>query len=151
LQEFAACCFGVAPRTEPGWKWLSLGGRVATILGLVGVGVLAWPGWLHANSEDALRTRRVAWQVYVDPSTRKTVDTLAQLREAWRRQGIKDDEARGFYLQPDLAYYCAWFAPGEKSFYDYRVSLFLNAAVPFGEMREPFDRMTGLATPESGK
>lgn len=151
LQEFAARCFGVAPRTEPGWKWLSLGGRIATILAVVGLGVLAWPGWLHAHSDDAQRTRRVAWQVNVDPATRKTAETLAGLREAWRRQGIKDEEARGFYLQPELGYYCAWFAPGEKSFYDHRVSLFQDAAVPYVEIREPFDRLSGLAKSEGSK
>ena len=36
---------------------------------------------------------------------------------------------------PEPAHYLAWFAPGEKAFFDYRLSLFGDAAEDFMTLR----------------
>jgi hypothetical protein len=135
LQEYAARRSGTEPPTQGFWLFWSLGGRLVTVaLGLVLLFV-AFPGWLHPGPDDVQRTRHVAWQVRVDPSLRQVAERLQALHQAWRAQGVPDAEARGFNFHPDVANYCAWFAPDEKGFFDHRFQLFPDAVTDFVEVR----------------
>src|SRR5207244_6542280 len=54
-------------------------------------------------------------------------DTLA----GWRREGILPAGTRTFAVHADVAHYLAWFCPGERSFLDSRLSLFLPVAADY--------------------
>ncbi len=120
LQDFAARRFGLTPFTDPNGRAWSLGGRAFTALLVAVLIACAWPGWLHALPTDLRHERRVAWRVSVDTSLRDAARQLA----AWRDEGLWSDEQHGFLFHPDVAHYCAWFAPREKGFFDHRYALF---------------------------
>jgi hypothetical protein len=82
---------------------------------------LTWAGWLTGAGRDG---RHVAWGVHVDPSLRRAAETLHQ----WRGQGRLPETARVFAVAPEAAQYAAWFAPGERQFFDHRYQLFPGAA-----------------------
>jgi hypothetical protein len=97
---------------EPGAKQ-----RVGAVLGRLGLLVgslllvgLAWPGWLQGFDSDV---RHVGWGVRSDPSLQAVAETIAR----WRQQGRLGDGDRAFAFHPDIAHYCAWFCPEEKSFF----------------------------------
>jgi tetratricopeptide (TPR) repeat protein len=100
---------------------LAVTGRFLLALGLVGVGVVAWTGWLqNLNS----RSRAVGLSVEPDSSLQHVAETISQ----WRKQQTLPAESRGFALHPDVANYCAWFCPEEQGFFDYRLNLFGTVA-----------------------
>jgi tetratricopeptide (TPR) repeat protein len=133
FQDAVARAFGLAPRVSPGWRQWSVGGRLATIfLGLLLV-ALAWPGWLHATiARGDVASRHVAWGIEQEPSLTKVSQQIHQ----WHQDGLLGKEDRGLNLTPDLAHYCAWFAPGTRSFLDNRIELFEAAAQDFKSAQE---------------
>ena len=87
-------------------------GRILTFVLIAGVGVAAWPGWLHPKPSDPSVVKRVAWAVEPDPASTRT----ALLVQEWRAAGKLPETARGLILSLDVANYFAWFAPSEKVF-----------------------------------
>ncbi len=114
FQELIARRFGTAVRVEGGWRAWALGGRVLTIVAGLVLLVTAWPGWLHGQSDDPRRTRHVAWEVVPDPVLELTARQLGRLHEP----------GNAFVYHPEQANYVAWFAPREKTFFDFRLGLF---------------------------
>jgi hypothetical protein len=106
---------GARPRTD-----LSLLGRLAAILGCLVLLVFAWPGLLHGEAADEPRTtRRVAWHVEIDPSLKEAAEFLHEVR-----QNPNYQLGNGFNFAREVADYCAWFCPEEKSYFDGRFDLF---------------------------
>lgn len=107
---------------ERGTRYLltgSAGGRGLTVLALLILGVLAWPGWLHPpgaawwdtrmQAPPAL-ARRVEWKVEADTDLQRTAEWLNEARA----QGKLPADTRGLITSLELANYVAWFAPQEK-------------------------------------
>jgi hypothetical protein len=88
------------------------GGRAA--VGLVGLIAIActYAGWLHPWGD----SRRWQWDVEPNPSMRQAAEQIHE----WREAKLLPPEAHLLNLQPDFANYVAWYAPGEKTFFDYR-------------------------------
>jgi hypothetical protein len=147
LQDFAVREFGPRPLVDARWRQWSLGGRLLTLLALAGLTVVSWPGWLYSRSEDPRRQRRVAWALEPDPSVRQAAEQLGR----WREQGLLGPETHGFQFSPEIPSYCAWFCPGEKSFFDLRLPLF-DAAVAgsYVEVRHGLRGVTGREASELG-
>jgi hypothetical protein len=103
-------------------------GRLATALGFLGLLFLAWPGWLHGPFGDFQTPHRVAWGLHIDTSLYLTAYHLNELREQGKIR-------QGFAMHPDVACYCAWFAPEVKSFIDYRFALFPEVAQRYFTIR----------------
>jgi tetratricopeptide (TPR) repeat protein len=149
LQDYAARRFGTLVRVEGNWPLWSLAGRGLTlVLGIVLV-LGTWPGWLHAAFGDGGAEHRVAWDVEADPSLRAAVERVRELRQA----GALKEGEHGFNLVPHIANYCAWFAPEEKGFFDFRFQLSPAMARTYAELRRalPGDPspMSGAAVGES--
>lgn len=113
FQDFAARRFGTVPRVTRNWKLWSLGGRIASVVVGAVLLALAWPGWLLADVGDFWSPRRVGWAVAADPLEVQAVRRLAE----YQKEGLLTN---GFNLTPEIASYYAWFAPGEKAFFDNR-------------------------------
>ena len=62
--------------------------------------------------------------------------TSRDMQQAWRQAGVPESQRRGFHFSPDTAFYCAWFAPEEKGFCDYRPQFFPDVTTTFFEMRK---------------
>ncbi len=100
---------------------ISLVGRLALLLGLLGLISLAWPGWLQGHGRG---DRHVAWDIQPDSSLRRAAEVL----HGWRAQGKLRDGEHVFSPCAEVAQYSAWFCPGEKHFFDHRYPLFPQAA-----------------------
>jgi hypothetical protein len=98
--------------------WLRAPGYVLLGLALVALGFLTWLGWSVNGG------RQVAWDVQPDPSLRRAAEALRD----WRREKLLPQGQRVFALSPEVAHYGAWFAPGQKFFFDHRYQLFSGAA-----------------------
>lgn len=148
-QDFAAHTFGMQPRSTPGWRYWSLGGRIGYLVAGLLLLAAAWPGWLHFQSSDRYAARSVAWTVEPDPAMQRTAETIRQ----WRLDGKLTPEDRGLHLSPDFVNYCAWFCadeagrPLEKGFFDARLQLFGPVAADYVRARQALnpDRMLGDA------
>lgn len=95
-------------------------GRVGVLLLAVALGVLGWFGKLtgfHA------RDRGAAWGVHTDPTLERAARGLAEARSA----GQLPADAVVFTSHPDVSHYLTWFAPGERSSIDSRLTLFSAA------------------------
>jgi tetratricopeptide (TPR) repeat protein len=92
-------------------------GQLILVPVLLALVVLAWGGWLQGFAGEG---RRVAWSVQPDPSLHRVAETLSR----WRQEGRLPRDAHGFHFHPDVAHYCAWFCPREKTFLDHRFLLF---------------------------
>jgi len=116
---------------QPGTLQLLAAGRVVLRMGLLTLGLLAlaacYPGWLHPLAEQ----RRLAWQVEPDEALVRAAERMNQ----WRTAGQLPPEARSLILDPDLAHYCAWYAPTEKTFFDRRLNLHEPEAEAFVKLR----------------
>ena len=99
-------------RTHAPWGLWSLGGRLLTALGCLGLLFLAWPGWLHGRPDDPRVTHRVAWRLYEDPSLRQATERLRELQQTGKL-------ANGFNYLPDVANLLAWFCPEAKRAFRY--------------------------------
>lgn len=94
----------------------SVMGRWVSLAGLLLALVCTWPGWLHPMPGHPSLRRHVGWTVEPDPALVRAAQRLQQ----WREEGKLPPEARGFLASPELANYCAWFAPSEKVFINSR-------------------------------
>lgn len=119
-------------------------GRVGMrlFLFLAGLAALAacYPGWLHPLSQQ----RRLDWAVEPNHALMTTAKTLGQ----WRLDGKLPAEARGLILNIDLANYCAWFAPSEKTYFDLRIGFHEPDAETYLNLRRAFLPASGQARPE---
>jgi len=106
---------------------LRSGGRVA--VGLVGVVMVAvcYAGWLHPFVDQ----RRLKWDVEPSPSMARAAERIQQ----WREAGTLPDDARLLNIQPDFANYIAWFAPGQKTFFDFRLRFHADEAAEYMALR----------------
>jgi hypothetical protein len=118
LQEFAL------HRGAAGMGWsdlacrLGLLGRSLSLLAVLVLLVLAWPGWLHGFQQEG---RRVGLAMEIDP----TMKQVAQRLQQWRREGKLT--GHGLNLSPDVANLLAWLCPdeaGKEIFFDHRLSLY---------------------------
>ena len=91
-------------------------GRVACVLAVCGLCVLAYPGWVHPDPPHPSIARRVAWGVEPEPSLRAAAEQFHR----WHEAGRLPADARGVIANVDLANYVAWFAPQEKVFFNAR-------------------------------
>jgi hypothetical protein len=85
-------------------------GRLGLLMGILVLVVLAWPGWLQGFESDV---RHVGWGVWSDPSLQGVAETIGR----WRRLGRIGESDRAFASHPDIAHYCAWLCPDERSFF----------------------------------
>ena len=129
LQDFAQRAFGTQARTEGPWRLWSLGGRLATVAGCLGLLFLAWPGWLNALPDDPRHSHRIAWRIQEDPSLRQAARRLEELQQTGKL-------GHGFNMSPDLVNYLSWFSPGVKGFLDRRPSLFPGCAAEYAQTRK---------------
>jgi tetratricopeptide (TPR) repeat protein len=119
----------------PNWRPALLG-RALTAFLFVILLFLAWPGWLYASPGDFSSPRRVAWAMPADPSYHNTALFLGDANKGDRRgRDLVGSGPRGngqglrvFNFSPEIAHYCAWFAPSVKCFLDSRWSLFPDDA-----------------------
>ncbi len=88
-------------------------------MALLGLVVLACPGWLQGTREPR------GWFLRADPSLRELARQIADARQ----QGLLGEHARGFNYSVDAAHYVEWFCPGHKVFIDSRPNLFPAAVV----------------------
>lgn len=96
-----------------------------TFLALLALALLTVPGWLHPTSTSPAASHRVQGDLTPDPLLQETAEYLARLAPL----GI------GFNYNPDVAYYCAWFAPQVRSYWDGRFELFADRAVAIAQLR----------------
>lgn len=92
-------------------------GRVGVLLAAVALGVLGWYGKLTGFH---VRDRGATWGVHTDPTLERTARGLAEARAT----GQIPANAVVFTSHPDVGHYLAWFAPGERSSIDSRLTLF---------------------------
>jgi hypothetical protein len=109
---------------------LRVGIRMFLLLGGLAALAASYPGWLHPFGDP----RRLAWGVEPNESFQQAATIL----QHWRDEGKIPPGARGLILDLDLANYCAWFAPKEKTFFDDRVGLHAPEAEAFAKIRRAF-------------
>jgi hypothetical protein len=108
LQElFSSAPVATAPRA----RLLFSIGRVWTLLALVVLTAVAWPGWLQGLPHEARR-----WSVSTDASLERTAEHLEKLH----RGGLLTPPAAVFALSPEAANSLAWLAPGQHTFFNGR-------------------------------
>jgi hypothetical protein len=115
---------------------LRSGARAA--VGLVGAVMIAvtYPGWLHPSLEQ----RRWNWDVEPSPSMVRAAERIHQ----WRQAGTLPEDARLLNIQPDFANYVAWFAPGQKTYFDFRLRFHADDTAEYMALR----RYLGHRNPE---
>src|SRR5206468_1456212 len=74
---------------------------------------------LHVTTLNPGSDRHVAWAVEPNEAYRD----LAEQFPKWRAAGVLPTDAKLFCLGPDLGSYLAWFAPGERNFFDFRYTV----------------------------
>jgi len=152
FQDFVSARFGTVPHLTRGWKWWSLGGRLATLALGVLLLALVWPGWVHGDwvhghLTDVYQPYRVSWSIEGNHSAAQA----AQQLKAWRAEGLLQPDEQGFLCNPELVNYFAWHCaddqgrPEEKGFFDYRFQPFSPALVSqFVDVRK-YARQLGQA------
>lgn len=115
-------------------------------LGRVGVllvaAALAGLGWFGKLTGFHVRDRGAAWDVHADPTLVHAARGLAEARAA----GQLPADAAVFTSHPDVGHYFAWFAPGERSSIDSRLTLF--AADDYRELSEAVGLLPGSREPD---
>jgi hypothetical protein len=130
FQDFLARRTGTPVRIGGLARLWSLGGRVATLLGGLALAALTWLGWLHERPDEPRTSHRVAWRVEAEPALRRAAEQLRTVQNP-------DQPGRAFNYTPLMAAYCAWFCPGEKTYFDtYRLQLFTDRARDFVRVRK---------------
>jgi tetratricopeptide (TPR) repeat protein len=127
FQSFFACLNGKGSARGP---WMFAGRLATTLAGLVLL-FLAWPGWLHGSVGDYHSQRRVDWKLDIDASLHQAAIRLNELHTQGKLR-------QGFAFSPDVACYCAFFAPDVKGTIDYRFALFAKVAKKFAKVRKAF-------------
>jgi hypothetical protein len=123
FHDFAVRVLGGAPRTDRRSQAQLLWGRAATIfVGLIVVG-LTWPGLLSPFPFSDYSFRQTWWGVESDPAMRETALQLHR----WREENKLNPDRHGLVLHMDMANYCAWYCPEEKTPIDYRLHLFRDS------------------------
>lgn len=110
------------------------GGRATVALIGALLIALSYPGWLQPFAQQ----RRWAWDVDPNPSMQHAAERI----HAWRQAGALPPEARMLNLQPDFASYVAWFAPGEKTYFDFRLGFHEPEAVEYSRLRRALTART---------
>ncbi len=121
-----------------------LAGAARVLVFLVGVVLvaLAWPGWLAADAGSAQQSRRVGFRLEPDP----TMERLARQLADWYRAGrLRPAEDRGYFLQPEFAYFCAWFCPEAKGLFDYRFAAPADVTADYLKVRRELLALRGPA------
>ena len=88
-------------------------GRAVTLMAILGCAAATWSGWLQGARG---RDRIVGWSVYADPTLVKAAERL----NSWRTEGDLPSESHVFGTTPDVANTFAWFAKGERGYFDTR-------------------------------
>lgn len=128
---------------------LSALGRIAFGAALLGLGIAAWPGKLHApascwwdsRGDNPANARRVAWIIEPEVEWRRAAEWLQRQRS----EGRLSAEARGFLASIEFADYCAWFAPSEKVFANGRWNFHRRELAEFVEIRRGLGVFGGQA------
>ena len=110
------------------------GGRVVVGIACVLLISVSYAGWLHPTAQQ----RRWNWDV--EPS--ESLKHAAEQIHTWRAEGTLPPEARLLNLQPDFASYVAWYAPGEKDYFDYRVRFHAPEARDYVALRRYLSHVT---------
>ncbi len=111
-------------------------GQLVSLVTLLAVAVVSWPGWLLPGAPEPPR-----WALEADPALEEAARTVAR----WRAEG-RLGAGHGFNLAPELAHYAAWFGPAEKSYWDDRTHLFPRAT------REDYEEVRrALLKPSDGR
>ncbi len=118
--------------------WLT--GRIVALIAAIALVVCSIPGWTQAQP---FARRHVAWKVVPDESLVRTCGQMAQ----WRREGLLEPHARWFNVSPDVVDYMAWYCPGERGFFDFRLGLYDAVAEEYVAVRAD---MLGLNMPPPG-
>jgi tetratricopeptide (TPR) repeat protein len=127
IQEFLANRFARVSSSEtPAHPW-SLYGRYLTVLILIGLVILAWPGWLQSQPHE-----RRMWAIQPDPSLERAATQIAR----WRSDGNLAQDALGFNVSPETANYFAWACPEEKGFVDSRLRMPADVAADYLSVRQ---------------
>lgn len=113
-------------------------GSATVLLAAVALIALTWPGWLQGFHR---RDRPLGWSVRPDPALRRAAVTLTR----WREHATASTAAHAFAAHPDVAHYCAWFAPGERCFIDSRLSLFMHVARDYRSLCRALETAPGTA------
>ena len=119
------------PMSEASVRLLATGRLMSRVLmGIVGAALItcSYPGWLHPFNMQ----RRWKWDLEPSQSMAQAAENLQRLRT----EGKLPPEARLLNLQPDFACYVAWYAPAEKSFFDYRLGLHAPEAADYVALRK---------------
>jgi tetratricopeptide (TPR) repeat protein len=132
--DYAVLRLGCDPLLTLGWRRWSIGGRALTILLALALLVAVVPGWLQSRPYEA---HRIGWDVRVDPS----LEEAARQIKSWRDAGQLPADARWFNLHQEIANYLAWFAPGERAFFDQRIPQFRDTATDYLRIREGLEQM----------
>ncbi len=115
-------------RENPVLRWgTSKLARFVSVLVMLLLLYMAWPGWLHGPVEFNA-THRVAWSIIEDPSLKRAAERLKERRSEGKCGAV-------FNLSNDIANYCAWFAPEVKCFVDYRYALFARDMESYAKAR----------------
>jgi hypothetical protein len=131
--DFAAGRAGAIPRLTRGGRAWALGGRTLTAVLLLALLVMRVPGWLQAQPYEIYR---VGWRVVPDPS----IEQATRQIHAWREQGLLPAETHWFNLRAEITNYLAWFAPGERTFIDHRLTQFPEAATDYLQFRSALEQ-----------
>jgi hypothetical protein len=83
--------------------------RALTVLAVLALPVIAWPGWLQAPPFGPRR-----WGIDTPPSLERGAAALRR----WHREGRLGPDDRGLHLSPETAQAFAWFCPEEKGVRD---------------------------------
>lgn len=113
-----------------------------TLLGLTAC-VLAYPGLLHPEPPIPSHLRYHGYSI--EPEA-ELVELARQL-QSWRERGLLPAGWRGYHYHPDLIYYSAWFAPGEKGLLDYRYALFGSTLSDYVQIRTWLNNLPFEAEP----
>jgi tetratricopeptide (TPR) repeat protein len=87
--------------------------RLLTFCAGLALLALAWPGWLQPLPGEARS---------LELSHPRTLEQAAQAVSSWRQQGLLAPGARGLNLSPDVGNVFAWATPGERNFFDSRLT-----------------------------
>ena len=103
------------------------------VVGLVGLLLIAvsYAGWIHPANQQ----RRWKWDVEPVVSNQRAAEQIHR----WRESGALPAEARVLNLQADVAHYIAWFAPGQRTYFDTRVGLLAQEAEDYAKLRRQMD------------
>jgi tetratricopeptide (TPR) repeat protein len=118
------------------WFSIALGRpfRAVAFVGLLGLSVAAWPGWIQRGHQGPR-----AWRVEIDQAMQQLGEQIAR----WQVDG-KVPAAHVFGFSPESANYLAWVCPGLKCFVNSRLNLSERGAADFLAVRR---RLLGRRSP----